>query len=79
MYNKELFMALDKDSKGVLDEYTDDERTQIIKEKFWLLDNYSNKIVSYSKNLEFKESIGVRGESPSEHQSIKNADFIDLF
>ena len=47
------------------------------KEKFWLLDNYSNKIVSYSKNLEFKESIGVRGESPSEHQSIKNADFIE--
>ena len=40
MYNKELFMALDKDSKGVWDEYTDDERTQIIKEKFWLLNRY---------------------------------------
>ena len=47
------------------------------KEKFWLLDNYSNKIVSYSKKLEFIESNGVRGESPSEHQSIKNADFIE--
>ena len=38
--NKEIFYAIDVDGKSVWDEYTDDERTQIIKEKFWLLNRY---------------------------------------
>jgi hypothetical protein len=38
--NKEIFIAIDTDSKSVWNEYTDDERTQIIKEKFWLLNRY---------------------------------------
>jgi len=38
--NKEIFYAIDTDSKSVWNEYTDEERTQIIKEKFWLLNRY---------------------------------------
>ena len=38
--NKEIFYAIDTDSKSVWNEYSDDERTQIIKEKFWLLNRY---------------------------------------
>ena len=38
--NKEIFYAIDVDGKSVWDEWTDDERTQIIKEKFWLLNRY---------------------------------------
>ena len=53
MYNKELFMALDKDSKGVWDEYTDDERTQIIKEKFWLLNRYMSLVNGTQAEEEF--------------------------
>jgi len=42
--NREIFLALDEDSKGIWNEYTDDERTQIIKEKFWLLNRYMSLV-----------------------------------
>ena len=42
--NKEIFYAIDTDSKSVWNEYTDEERTQIIKEKFWLLNRYNSLV-----------------------------------
>ncbi|SVB18792.1 uncharacterized protein METZ01_LOCUS171646 [marine metagenome] len=38
--NREIFLSIDTDSKNIWNEYTDDERTQIIKKKFWLLNRY---------------------------------------
>ena len=48
--NKEIFYAIDLDGKAVWDEYTDEERTQIIKTKFWLLNRYISLV--YGKRID---------------------------
>ena len=53
LYNKEIFLALDEDSKGVWDEYTDEERTQIIKKKFWLLNRYMSLVNGKLDDVEY--------------------------
>jgi hypothetical protein len=53
LYNKEIFLALDEDSKGVWDEYTDEERTQIIKKKFWLLNRYMSLVNGKRDDVEY--------------------------
>ena len=48
--NKEIFYAIDLDGKAVWDEYTAEERTQIIKTKFWLLNRYISLV--YGKRID---------------------------
>ncbi len=45
------------------------------KDSIWILDNYKSKIVLYDKELNLLSTYGKKGESPSEHISIKNANF----